>query len=390
MESDPKYRPILQALQTQIASGKFRAEQRLPSENELAQRYNVSRPTAARAIRELVNQGLIQRRAGSGTYLRVTTVAPTTHRTVGLLVPGLGNTEILDPICNEISRVAQSHHAAVLWGDPSSAQRASTADEAQRLCKFYIDRQVNGVFFAPLEIGTGRQRINLEIASALSNAGIAVVLLDRDVMDFPARSNFDLVGIDNFHAGLSLASHLLSLGHRRLAFLARPNHPSTTDLRLSGCREAIARHASDDRFASNSPHASDGSHASDGPAVSFFSGNPGDAQFVEKILASANPSSPRPDAIICSNDLTAALLMQTLTGTMHLTVPRDLAVAGFDDVNYSTLLTVPLTTMRQPCAALAQTAFSALLARMENPSLPPRQILLNAELVVRKSCGIHA
>jgi DNA-binding LacI/PurR family transcriptional regulator len=367
MDSAPKYLPILHALQAQIAAGKYRPDKRLPSENELAQRFKVSRPTAARAIRELVNVGLIERRAGSGTFLRGSSAVRAVHRTFGLIVPGLGNTEILDPICNEIARFAQSRHDAVLWGDTSTAQRAATAEQALKLCHFYIDRHVDGVFFAPIEIGPDRQRVNLEIASALCAANIPVTLLDRDVLNFPARGDFDLTGIDNFHAGLTLASHLVSLGHRRLGFLARPDHPSTTDLRLAGCREAVAIH--------DLPR--------DNPR--FFSGDPTDPSFVRKMLA-----SPRLDAVICSNDLTAALLIQTLTTVLGLSLPRELAVAGFDDVNYSTLLAVPLTTMRQPCRAIAEAAVNSLIARVEDPSLPPRQILLSAELVIRKSCGAAA
>lgn len=363
MEPAPKYLPILQSLQSQIAAGKYRPDKRLPSENELAQRFKVSRPTAARAIRELFNLGLVERRVGSGTFLRTSSVRAV-QRTFGLLVPGLGNTEILDPICNEITRFAQSHHAAVLWGDPSTTQRASTAEQALRLCRFYIDRNVDGVFFAPIEVGPDRRRINLEITSALSAASIPITLLDRDVLDYPSRSNFDLAGIDNFHAGLTLANHLISIGHRRLGFLARPDYPSTTDLRIAGCREAVALHG----LSSDYPR--------------FFSGDPSDQHFVRQMLA-----SHRFDAVICSNDLTAALLIQTLTSALGFSLPGDLAVAGFDDVNYSTLLAVPLTTMRQPCRAIAQAAVNSLIARVEDPSLPPRQILLNAELAIRKSCG---
>jgi DNA-binding LacI/PurR family transcriptional regulator len=367
VKNAPRYLKVLHALQAHLAAGKYRPGKRLPSENELAQQFKVSRPTAARAIRELVNLGLIERRAGSGTYLRTAPTTPTSQRTFGLLVPGLGNTEILDPICNEIARFAQTHHAAVLWGDPSSADHASTTDQALQLGRFYIDRKVDGVFFAPIEIGRDRQKINLQITAALSAAKIPLVLLDRDLLDFPAHSNFDLIGIDNFHAGLTLTSHLLSLGHKNLVFLARPDHPSTTDLRVAGCREAVAR-----------------SKPSARPAR-FFSGDPTDPKFVRHLFA-----SPRPDAIICSNDLTAALLMQTLTSALKLSLPRDLAVAGFDDVNYSTLLAVPLTTMRQPCRAIAQAAVQTLMARIEDPSHFPRQILFHADLIIRKSCGFNA
>jgi LacI family transcriptional regulator len=114
----------------------------------------------------------------------------------------------------------------------------------------------------------------------------------------------------------------------------------------------------------------------------FAAGDPSDIDFVRKLLA-----RPRPDAVICSDDLTAALLMQTVTGPLGLSLPQELALAGFDNVNYSTLLSVPLTTMRQPCRAIAHAAVNRLLARIEDPKLPPCQMMFNAELVVRRSCG---
>ena len=80
---------------------------------EVAQRHGVSRPTAARALRDLQGLGLLERRAGSGTFLRQPSAAvqskSSATRSFGLLVAGLGNTEILDPICNEIMQAAQAN-----------------------------------------------------------------------------------------------------------------------------------------------------------------------------------------------------------------------------------------------------------------------------------------
>ena len=76
--------------------------------------------------------------------------------------------------------------------------------------------------------------------------------------------------------------------------------------------------------------------------------------------------------------------MRTLA-QLKRTIPDEIAVAGFDDVHYSTLLTPPLTTMRQPCRELAQTAVKTLLERIQRPDLPSRQILHSHALVVRQS-----
>ena len=76
--------------------------------------------------------------------------------------------------------------------------------------------------------------------------------------------------------------------------------------------------------------------------------------------------------------------MKTLAA-LGVRVPDDVAVAGFDDVNYAALATPRLTTMHQPCEELAALAFETLLFRMAHPDAPARESFLNAPLVVRES-----
>ncbi len=336
----------------------------MPSEAELSKRFGVSRPTAARALRDLQNLGIIRRRVGSGSFLNSPSVGvnPLENQTFGLLVPGLGNTEIMDPICNEITRSAQSVGAAVLWGDEIA--QVTTAEEALALCRQYIDRKVEGVFFAPVESIANREAINTQIAQLLCEAGIAVVLLDRDVLEFPARSQFDLVGIDNFAGGYVLTNHLIALGNRDFRFLAKPDYSSTTDLRLAGCREALAKA----ELIQN--------------RLLVWCGDPADLKFIQEMLL-----PDLPDAILCSNDQTAAKLMQTLAG-MGVRLPHDVRVVGFDDVKYATLLSVPLTTIHQPCHAIGHAAVRAMQERIQHPDRAPQQILLPFTLVVRDSSGV--
>jgi LacI family transcriptional regulator len=115
----------------------------------------------------------------------------------------------------------------------------------------------------------------------------------------------------------------------------------------------------------------------------FHEGDPGDARFVRRL------SAGRPyDAVICANDHTAAQLLQTLT-RQEVRVPRDLRLVGFDDVRFATLLTVPLTTVQQPCRDIALTAFHAMRERMAVPGLPARSLLLTPHVMVRESCGAY-
>jgi GntR family transcriptional regulator of arabinose operon len=358
-----KHVHIFESLKQQIESGHYARGRRLPSEMELAKRFGVSRPTASRALRDLQNLGIIERRAGSGSYLKPHETIPVKalKATFGLLVPGLGNTEIMDPICNEITRFSQSLGSAVLWGD--TVVSPTTEEDVIALCRQFISRKVDGVFFAPIETIADRETLNTTVCSMLSDASIAVILLDRDVLEFPQRSRFDLVGIDNFTAGFTLTEHLIAHGNREFRFLARPNYPATTDLRLAGCKEAISR-----------------AGLMQAQPLAWF-GEPTNPAFVKEMLLLGSPH-----AVLCSNDQTAAKLIQTLSN-MDVRLPRDVRVVGFDDVSYATLLTMPLTTIHQPCREIGQAAVRAMQERLHYPDRLPQQVLLPFTLVIRASCG---
>jgi DNA-binding LacI/PurR family transcriptional regulator len=70
-----------------------------------------------------------------------------------------------------------------------------------------------------------------------------------------------------------------------------------------------------------------------------------------------------------------------------VSVPGGIRMVGIDDVKYASLLSVPLTTIHQPCADMGTIAIGAMLDRLRSPKLPARDILLNFHLVIRDSCG---
>jgi len=72
---------------------------------------------------------------------------------------------------------------------------------------------------------------------------------------------------------------------------------------------------------------------------------------------------------------------------LRVSVPDKVRMVGIDDVKYASLLSVPLTTIHQPCSSIGAVAISVMLDRLREPRLPARDILLNFDLVVRNSCG---
>ena len=364
----PKHREISRQLLADIAGGKYIASHRLPSEQQLVNRFGVSRPTIIRALRDLQTEGLIERRAGSGTYLKLEGRKPAvSSRQLGLLVPERSTTEIFDLICGELSSLARAQDFALLFGGalmPHQEVDVSGA-HALALCEQFVNQQVQGVFFAPFESLADRENINRRILERLAGAGISVVLLDRDVSAFPGRSEFDLVGLDDFAAGFMLVEHFIKLGCSRIAFLTRPDSAPTVDARIAGAREALLR------------------RQLEVPADWVQRGNPDDLSFVRALAVDR-----KWDAVLCANDLTAAHLMRTLEKLGHQ-VPRDVRLAGFDDARFASLLGVALTTIHQPCREIALIAFHVLLERIKEPSLPPRSLRLTPRLIVRESCGSY-
>lgn len=365
--ADSKHAEISRQIRGEIASGKYSAGVRLPSEAQLVKRFQVSRPTAAQALKTLAREGMVERRAGSGSYVTDSPTARRGVRQIGMIVPGLSRIEVFDVICGELASLARVEDVGILWG--GSPRTASDHDmgsaEAEELCATFIAREVSGVVFAPFEHTAEKEVTNRRITERLRSAGIPVVLLDRDLVPFPHRSGFDLVGIDNFAGGYILAEHLIKLGAKRLAFFTRPLSATTVEGRKAGvCAAMLARGLTIAR---------DFLHM----------GDPLNVSCVRRLTAGKTF-----DAVICTNDHTAAELLQTLS-KLHISVPRQLRVVGFDDVRFATLLGVPLTTIHQPCREIAVTAFRAILERIEDPALPARSIALTPRLVVRESCGAY-
>jgi GntR family transcriptional regulator of arabinose operon len=163
------------------------------------------------------------------------------------------------------------------------------------------------------------------------------------------RSKYDLVGIDNRRAGFLITQHLLLHGVKRVAFVAKPLLASTVLARIADYREALFAY---------------------GIALQqnlVCRGDPEDPNFIQKVL------NCRPDAIVCANDFTAARVMAGLV-SHGICVPEEMRIVGIDDVKYSSLLPVPLTTQHQNCADIGARAMVTMLQRVEKPDLPTRDI----------------
>ena len=353
-----KYGVIVETLRKEILSGKWSSNSAtFPSERALVRRFGVSRPTVSQALQELRGQGYLLRQQGKGTFL--TRKAQKISGSIGLIVPGVAYSEFFQPIVTALSGVCTANGYGLSIGSVFSANGEERARQTMTLARDLAEQHVSGVILQPIESIPNAPSVNKQILAVFRAAGIPVVLLDSDIVPPPDRSEYDIVGVNNYDAGRRVAVHMIAAGAKRISFVSMPRPCYSIRHRFAGVQSTLASHGVLLK-----------------EMVELDASNVGE---VRRYLR-----KERPDGVICCCDTFAAFFKRTAE-LLGKRVPKDVLLAGFDDVQHAKIMTPMLTTVTQPCEKIAREAFLMLLGRIENPNRPAREILLTAPLVVRAS-----
>ena len=354
-----KYKQLVETLKGNILSGKYGNSNPFPSVRSLIRRHGLSNTTVLRALDELVKQGLIFRKQGAGTFV----AGRATARKIGLIVPGIAVTDFFKPIMSEINRLAHEADYELHFGEVWSGVREERTAQAMELAERFVAENFAGVIYEPLT-GPAGDAVNPVILKMFERNKIPVVLLDCDIVPFPERSRWDVVGINDIEAGARIAKHLISAGARNIHFLVGKIGPNTYRNRIDGAELALKSAGVRMSGSGNVLHA-----------------EPDDLKSLKRYLK--RQKTP-PDAFICSNDAIAAMFKKTLEAA-GLNVPQDVMLTGFADLPVASLMTPTLTTVHQNRELLARTAFRRLMDRIREPDLPPCDIFIPSNIVVRES-----
>lgn len=374
-----KHIEIYDAFCSAIMEGKYLPGEKIPTEKEISAEFNASRPTVGRAMRDLEQHGMLVRRQGSGTFVRKTFHSRT--QTFGILIPWQGGesldskTSIFSAMVPELSRISSRSGYTLLLNESPRDDMANVVERAETICRQLIDLQVAGVFFMPIDNPARDIKFNLEIAESFEQAGIAIVLLDRDINEWSNRSKYDVVSIDNEYASYMLTRHLLQLGCRQIDFFTGVMGVTSVMGRIEGFWKALRE----------AGVASEASRIVQVDPTKFINIDVDDNKAqLEPIVGRIK--NGQTEAIICVNDMTAIRLMQYLL-KIGISIPDDVRIVGFDDSPIDEFLPVPLTTIRQNVPALAYEAVRTLKDRLEKPDSPARDVMVATELIIRQSCG---
>jgi LacI family transcriptional regulator len=269
--------------------------------------------------------------------------------TIGVLIPDLTN-PLFPPIVRGIEEA--------LLPRGYTALIANTDNDVERGRSHFhtlLSRQVDGFIFA-----TARQR-DVILAEA-EQRGVAAVLVNRSNND----RRFPLITGDDREGIRAAVGHLVELGHRRIAHLAGPDGVSTSVVRASAFREAVAAH---------------GIPTEDAPVIACdgFTESGGTAG-TNRLL----DTRPELTAIVAGNDLIALGALRAIVAH-GLSCPRDLSLTGFNDMRFADALSPGLTTVRVPHQLMGAETARLLLKRLDEPGTVAETLLMPVDLVVRAS-----
>jgi DNA-binding LacI/PurR family transcriptional regulator len=269
-------------------------------------------------------------------------------RIIGLIISDIQN-PFFTALVRAVEDVTYQHDYAIFL---------CNSDESPQKEQLYIDlmlaEKVAGVIITP-ERESGSQ------ISRLVQAGIPVVAVDRSITDL----DVDTVLIDNVAAACELVGLIIDQGHRRIGAILGSLDKTTGRERYQGYQEALAAHS-----------------IPLDPALVRL-GMPKESlgyQYTRELLECPHP----PTAIFTGNNLLTVGALRAIR-EKNLCIPADVSLCGFDDIQWTSLVTPPLTVISQPVYQIGQKAVELILEHIANPLKPASKLVFKSSLEIRES-----
>ncbi|GAA2971799.1 LacI family DNA-binding transcriptional regulator [Microbacterium terrae] len=309
--------------------------------NTLNSPEKVSDATRRRVLASIAELGFVRNDAARS-------LAAGTSSTVGLVVADLGNSFFVD-----IARGAEQ----VLRRQGMNLLIANTDIDPQREVgnlETFERARVAGIILAPLDTALARTEV------------LPVRTTPTVFVNWRSDARFSSVAVDEGHGGALAASHLLSLGRRRLLYVGGPLFLNAVRERYEGVQRAVAAH-DDARI-----------DLMETRGLTIRHGREAGLRIIED-------GAGRYDGIVAPSDLVAVGLVQAFATQVGFSVPGDIAITGYDDNHFASESAVPITTISQPGEQMGSVAAELLLERIAEPGAIARSLVLEPHLIPRAS-----
>ncbi len=356
----PLYQNIVNALTAKIESGELKSGDQLPTEADISKQYNVSRITSKRALTELENSNLIYRIQGKGSFvnpIHVSTRLTGKERKEILLIlpfahnPGLGDYE-------------QGINEYLTDTDYTLNIQSNTIVEERKLLKVALHSTNSGVIFYPVS-----SICDLGILYQYHLSNFPLVTIDKCIEGIPFLS----VTSDNIDGGYQACKHLIENNHKKIAFFSSLKVENSSSIRGRYFGYLKALH--DNNLIDYS--------VNDLTDQYLTHDNNNGKEYYIKFIQSAMEEGIT--GIVTENDLTAIEIIQ-ISKEMGLSVPNDLSIVGFDNINLASFIEPKLTTISQDFCQMGYLAAQSLIRLIESPHDHLREnIVVPVQLIERQT-----
>lgn len=343
---------VAAVLKERIQTGIWPNGSSLPSEKDLCAEFNVARGTVRQALQTLENEGFLRREQGRGTFVHINDLSTdkVQHKRLAFIVPYVRDSSV-PTILIGFQQVAEQANYSVIFNHVNNDIK-----QQERVMRKLVSEGVAGIALYPVDSE------NLMLVENLSASGFPLVLIDRYLRGVSS----DYVMTDHFGGAIRGTHYLFDQGHHRVGFATWLSPAVSMEHRYLGYVQALSERGIplEERLVCRV----EGYPMIDlSPLCDFLSGE------------------HRPTAVFAANDQIAIGIYRA-AAAVGLSVPDDLSVLGFDNLDVSAHLEPPLTTLSQPFLQIGQTAATILLRRIEGDSAYFQQVTLPTELVIRQSC----
>ncbi|MBU8902038.1 MAG: GntR family transcriptional regulator [Victivallales bacterium] len=362
----PKYEQLKQILRQKIKNREYKLGHAIPSERQMPGIFNVSKHTVVRAVTDLVQEGILYKEQGRGTFVKKTISKKekkNSAKIISFIVQNI-NDFLISEICRGVEDAAKEKGYRVIVSNSGCSIEKETEN-----IRMLDDTNASGAIIYPFS-----RNDNAEEISKLKQHNYPFVLIDRFFSDIKT----DYVVVDNVKGGFLAVKHLTDLGHKRIGFIACME-ASTVAGRLDGYRQALAQAGItyDKSLIVDIPH---------NVALKNMGREIDECGWHGEIEYLLNLKD-KPTAVFCVNDYIAIGVIKRIE-ELGLRVPEDIAIVGFDDLPISSMIGVPLTTVSQPKYEIGKAAGEILIDKIEGKSPAElKEIVLDVELVIRDSAS---
>ncbi|HVO43158.1 MAG TPA: GntR family transcriptional regulator [Aggregatilineales bacterium] len=349
----PLYTQLAAVLKERILDGTWPSGASLPTEKELCDEYAVARGTVRQALQKLEEEGYIRREQGRGTFVQARHVnsAGGKLRTghLAFVVPYVRDSSV-STILIGFQQVAEHAEYSVIFHHVNN-----DAGQQEQVIRKLVRDGIDGIALYPVDSE------HVSSLDSIVRSGPPIVLIDRYLRTLST----DYVMSDHFTGAIRAVHYLMDQGHTRVGFVTWLSPAVSMDHRYLGYCEALRERGIE-------PDPDLVCHVEGYPTV--------DISRLTTYLSTSN----RPTAVLAANDQIASAMYRA-TAAVGLSIPQDLGIVGFDNLDFTSHLDPPLTTVAQPFLKIGQTAATLLLERIRGEHSTLHQITLTPELIERQS-----